>query len=110
MKNRNFIKLLATASLFANLSAMASIDADILGQKYRFEGDVKYAAYCKAILNDDLSLLKRSIRREVGDLASNERSVVRILLSDYGVKCDGENLVEFSIQRDAPAVYAYFNK
>ena len=110
MNIKNLMKLAAILSMCASASVGAAINAEKLEDKYRFEGDVQYASFCKAILTNDVSLLKRSIRREVGDIGSNEKSVVRILLSDHGVKCDGENLVEFSIQRDAPNVYAYFKK
>ena len=110
MNIKNLMKLAATLSLCASASVGAAINAEKSEDKYRFEGDVQYASFCKAILTDDLSMLKSSIRQKVGYIGSNERSVVRILLSDHGVKCDGENLVEFSIQRDAPNVYAYFKK
>ena len=110
MKIKNLIKVIATVSLCVSATAGAALNTDKSEKDYLFKGDVEYATFCEAVLNDDLSLLKTSIRHQLGDVASSKRSALRILLSDNGVKCDGENLVEFSIQREASNVYAYLKK
>lgn len=104
------MKTAAMLSMGTSITANAAINADNSEQKYRFAGDLHYAKFCKAILTDDVSMFKSSVRQKMDELAANEKRVLRLLLSDHGVKCDGENLVEFSIQRDAPNVYAYFSK
>ncbi len=75
---------------------------------YRFEGDVQYASFCKAVLDDDVELLQQSIRGKVGKVASSSGGVLRLLLSEAGVTCDGANLVEFSQQRKSEQVNAFF--
>ena len=108
--NTKMMKLIASLSLCLSASASAALSTDNSVEKYRFIGDLKYANYCKAILTDDVSMMKKSIRRSVGDIAGNEKRVLRILLSDNGVKCDGESIVEFSVNRKASNIYSYISK
>ena len=76
-------------------------------QTYRFAGDQGYSKFCKAVLTDDLRMLKRSITQKVGLLASSRKDVLQKLLSINGMKCNGIDLIEFSEQRKASEVNAY---
>lgn len=75
--------------------------------RYTFAGDIQFAHFCQAILQDDLSLLRKSVKQQVGELATTRRGVLKRLVSKGGVTCDGSDLLEFSRQRDASQVYAY---
>ena len=96
--------LMLTLMACVAVNAQAGLKAD---SEFRFIGDTHYSNFCKAVLMDDVSLLKRSLTQKVGELASSRRSVLRMILSESGMRCDGADLIEFSKQREATEVYAY---
>ena len=77
---------------------------------YRFAGDREYSGFCKAVVTDDVKMLKRSVTDKVGLVAGSRKDVLRKLLSIDGMRCNGIDLVEFSKQREASEVYAYLSK
>lgn len=92
------------------LSALSAFAANAHLNKepnYQFAGDRDYAGFCKAIVTNDVNLLKRSVRNKVGLVAPSSQDVLRILISENGIKCNGIDMIEFSRQREANEVYAY---
>jgi hypothetical protein len=77
---------------------------------YKFAGEIAYADFCKAVVTDDLSLLKRSIRSKVGEVAHSSKDVLRKLVAVDGMKCNNTDLLEFSKQREAKDVQAYLSE
>lgn len=79
-------------------------------ENFRFAGDLGFANFCQAVVTDDLSLLKRSIRSKVGDIAASPKEVLRKLISDEGMKCNDTNLIDFSKQREAQDIHAFLTQ
>jgi hypothetical protein len=100
-------KLLIVATLFYTLSTSAETRSmyDI-----KFSGDIEFSGFCKAVLNNDVNMLKRHIRAKVGVIAANEKRVLKRLVEQNGMQCNGKDLVAFSIQRQAPDVQAYLSQ
>jgi hypothetical protein len=92
------------------LSAFAANAEMKSAANYKFSGDIPYADFCKAVVTDDLSLLKRSVRSKVGEVASSTKDVLRKLVSESGMKCNDTDLLEFSKQREAKDVEAYLSE
>lgn len=95
------------------LSATVSISANAAMEKqgnFKFVGDTQYASFCKAVLNDNVKLFKRSLNRFVGPLGTNRKIVLERVLDDNNVQCAGQGIVEFSQQRNASKVAAYLSK
>lgn len=78
-----------------------------VSEGYKLVGDMQFSSFCRAVLNDDLMLLKHSVARKVGSVASSRKDVLRKLISEDGMTCGGTGLVEFAKQRDATEVHAY---
>lgn len=76
-------------------------------KQYRFIGDTQFAGFCKAVATDDVRALRVNLSRNVGRIAATEREVLRMLTSEEGVTCNGADLVDFSVQRDATAVHDF---
>ena len=76
----------------------------------KYVGDMPYAGFCKAVLNDDVSAFKRVVRRFVGFLGTNSQSVMSRVLDEKGVKCDGKSLMIFSETRNATELQAYLKQ
>jgi hypothetical protein len=100
-------KRLIAATLFYALGASAETKPmyDI-----KFSGDLEYSGFCKAVLSNDVNLLKRHIRSKVGVIATNEKGVLERLVKQNGMRCNGADLISFSIQRQAPEVQAYLSQ
>jgi hypothetical protein len=98
--------LLVTLTLSAFTASAHMKSEDV----YRFAGDREYSAFCKAVLTDDVKMLKRSVTGKVGLLAGSRKDVLRKILSIDGMKCNGISLVDFSKQRKASEVYAYLTE
>lgn len=92
------------------LSAFAANGHMKSDSAYRFAGDREYSGFCKAVVTDDVNMLKRSIKSKVGLVAASRKDVLRKLISDDGMKCNGIDLVTFSKQREASEVYAYLTE
>lgn len=100
-------KLIFMLMLGVAFSANAKMES---AKSFKFSGDTDYASFCKAVITDDVELLKRSIRDKVGEVASSSKHVLQKLIAADGMKCNDVNLVEFSQQREAKAVNAYLTQ
>lgn len=94
------------AILLCGLAANASAKM-LEGERFIFKGDLEYSGFCKAIVNNNLSLLKRTMSRKVDELGTSRKAVLSKLVSDGGMTCNGVDLIEFSRNREADEVYAY---
>lgn len=72
-----------------------------------FVGDMEYTSFCKAVLKDDVSLMRRSFNNKVGVVASRKRDVYEVLLSQENLACNGLGIIEFSKERKAEQVLSY---
>ncbi|GAC24777.1 MAG: DUF3718 domain-containing protein [Alteromonadaceae bacterium] len=97
-------KVLISLVALTAFNASAGMESS---SKVRFAGDSEYSSFCKAVVNDDLGMLKRSLRSKVGQVAASSNDVLRKLVSAEGMKCNGVDLIQFSEQREASQVSAY---
>jgi hypothetical protein len=103
------MKKLIIASILASavsMSANASMESKT---NFKFTGDTEFAGFCKAVLNDNVSLFKRSIRGFVGPLGATRQDVLKRVLKNENVSCAGQGLVEFTKQRDAKQVAEFIS-
>ncbi|GAB5380567.1 MAG: hypothetical protein Alis3KO_18980 [Aliiglaciecola sp.] len=96
------IAITALAAMSANASMFDS-------NEYRFKGDTYFAGFCKAVLMDDVKMLKHQLRSQVGKVAGSTDGVKRAVTSVNGVQCDGKDLITFSKEREANSVLAYLD-
>lgn len=96
--------LLTTLFTLTTFTASAGMESS---HKVRFAGDIEYSSFCKAVVEDDLDMLKRSVRSKVGRVATSSKDVMRKLVATNGMKCNGVDLIKFSEQRKASQVNAY---
>ena len=75
--------------------------------KVVFVGDTEYRSFCKAVLQDDVALMRRSFNNKVGVVASRKRDVYQMLLSQENLACNGKGIIEFSKERKAEQVLSY---
>ena len=98
---------LGLSMLFAAAVANAGMKPS---KEVRFVGDVNYSTFCKAAVEDNVTMLKRALTQKVGDVAPSRRAVLKKLVAEDGMSCDGFSLVEFSKQRGAQDVYAFLTQ
>ena len=77
------------------------------GKDVRFVGETQFAGFYKAIINDDVRVLRSSLSRNVGRIGASQREVLRMVTSEEGLTCNGRSLIEFSVERHADAVHDY---
>jgi hypothetical protein len=75
----------------------------------KYAGDLAYKNFCKAVVKDDVNMLKRSIREKIGLVANSSDAVLKKLTATDGMECNGVDLVSFSEQRKASQVYQYLS-
>ncbi|MDC8831235.1 DUF3718 domain-containing protein [Alteromonas gilva] len=102
-------KLFKSTITAAVLSVMsvASASADVTADGVRFIGDTEFAGFCKAVVKDDVRLLRTSVSRNIGLIGASQREVLKVVKAENGVTCNGVSLVEFSQSRDASNVYQF---
>lgn len=100
------IKSTIAAAVLA-LTGVSAASADVTADSVRFVGDTEYSGFCKAVVKDDVRLLRSSVSRNVGLIGSSQREVLRVVSAKDGVTCNGVSLVEFSESRDASNVYQF---
>lgn len=81
--------------------------AAVSEQGVRFVGETQFAGFCKAVINDDIKVLRSSLSRNVGRIGASQREVLRMVTAEEGLTCNGSSLIEFSVERDATAVLEY---
>ncbi|MBD3584715.1 DUF3718 domain-containing protein [Salinimonas sp. HHU 13199] len=96
-------KLLATSALLV-LSHTATAGNETV---VRYKGDTSFSGFCKAVVKDDVRILRSSIQRSVGNVAASDREVIRRITAKDGLTCNGSNLIEFSEKRNAKQVKSF---
>jgi hypothetical protein len=99
-------KLIALSMALCALNASAKLGSP---EKVKYAGDLAYKNFCKAVVKDDVNMLKRSVRSKVGLVADSKRAVLKILTAADGLECNGVDLISFSEQRKASKVYQYLS-
>ena len=101
MKNQ-LVVFLSTLVMTASVAAK-----DVTEENIRFIGDKAFAGFCKAAVLDDVRVLRANLARNVGLIGGSERDVLRQVIANSGVTCNGKSLVEFSEMRNAQEVRDY---
>ena len=96
---------LSVALCALNVNAALKSKSDVT-----FKGDVEYSSFCKAVVADDVSLMKKSLRSKIGVVAGSQKRVKNILASEEGIKCNGVDLKAFSKERAAKQVSEFLTK
>ncbi|WDT87813.1 DUF3718 domain-containing protein [Alteromonas sp. 009811495] len=99
--------LITLSALLVSSAITFSVSAAAPQKDVRFVGETQFAGFCKAIVNDDIKVLRSSLSRNVGRIGASQREVLRMVTSEEGLTCNGSSLIEFSVERDANAVYEY---
>ena len=94
--------------LFAALSISAGASASTSAPTVKFDGPPVFSNFCKAVIQDNVSLLKRSLRMKIDYAAANstKRKVLRELVSERGMTCNNQSLINFAQAQDAENVYS----
>ncbi len=92
-------KLIALSVALATFGANAALESNV-----QYKGDTQFSSFCEAVVSDDVSLLKKSLRSKVGIVGLSERSVKKLVVAENGVKCNGTSLKAFSKERQATKV------
>ena len=104
MKLAKTVKVLAaTATVAFSINASAAAPQ----KDVRFVGETQFAGFCKAVINDDVRVLRSSLSRNVGRIGASQREVLRLVTSEDGLTCNGISLIDFAVERDASAVREY---
>jgi hypothetical protein len=106
------LTLIMSAMALVPMLSVASIKAPEKAevQMYKFSGDLAFAGFCKAVLHNDVSMLRRNVSQQVGRVAATSRGVYRSLLDTDGVTCAGQDLITFSETRRADDIVAYLKQ
>ena len=100
-------KLLITAVISVGVlsfNASAAIDSH---KPLKFTGDTEYASICKAAVTDDVSLFKRSVRKQLSWLNTSRAKSHEILLNEDNFQCAGMSVLEFAESRGAQQLVDY---
>ncbi|GAA6184761.1 MULTISPECIES: DUF3718 domain-containing protein [Alteromonadaceae] len=101
------MKKLVLASLLALSVPFTASASESSAESVKFIGDLEYASFCKAVVNNDVELFKLSLNRFVGELGSSRKRVLKRVLADNNVTCSGQSLVEFSAKRNATQIGSF---
>jgi hypothetical protein len=99
-------KLITLSFVLCALNASAKLGSP---EKVKYSGDLEFANFCEAVVKDDVSMFKQSIRSKVGVVGLNNRSVLRKLTATNGMSCNGVDLKSFSEQREASKIFNYLS-
>ena len=100
-------KLIALSMAFCALNANAKLGS--ADEKVKYTGDLGYSNFCEAVVKDDVEMLKRSVRSKIGSVASSSQRVLKKLIADNGMTCNGIDLVAFSEIRKASEVSKFLS-
>lgn len=100
-------KLIVLSVALCALNANAALKSK---SKVTYKGDVEYSSFCEAVVADDVALMKKSLRNQIGVVAGTQKRVKNKLMSDEGVKCNGTGLKAFSKERAAKQVSEFLQK
>ncbi|GAB2677111.1 DUF3718 domain-containing protein [Aliiglaciecola sp. 3_MG-2023] len=101
------MKKLVLATLVALSVPFTASASGTSTESVKFVGDLEYASFCKAVVNNDVELFKVSLNRFVGELGSSRKRVLKRILADNNVTCSGQSLIEFSAKRNATQVGSF---
>lgn len=101
------MKLLKTLVATATLTCALNANAAGPQKDVRFVGDTQFAGFCKAIVLDDIKVLRSSLSRSVGRIGGSQREVLRMVTAEDGLTCNGVNLLDFAVKREANEVREY---
>ena len=93
-------------NVLAFIKSATAVD-QIEQAKYKFVGDKNFASFCKAALTNNVELFKRSVRSQVGIIATSTSAVMDLVLDSNNVTCAGQGLKEFSGSRQATDIVNY---
>lgn len=93
--------------LAATMTLAFSANAHMGETEVRYVGDTEYAGFCRAVVENDVTKLKSRVAHKVGKVAENRRAVVRKLVAEDGMACNGDNLIAFSEKYGADEVSSY---
>ena len=104
------MKTLLISVVVAAATLSFNANAALGGSKQvKYVGDTEFASFCKAAVNNDADLFKRSVSRQVGVIASSKQRVLDVVLNAENISCAGKGLVEFSESRQATEVVNFIN-
>lgn len=103
------MKKLLIATVLASTVSMTANASMESAANFKFVGDTEFSGFCKAVLDDNVSLFKRSVRGFVGPLGVTRQDVLKRVLKDDSVSCAGKGLIEFTKQRDAKQVAEFLS-
>jgi hypothetical protein len=75
--------------------------------KYKFVGDRNFKNFCKSAVTNNVSLFKRAVSSQIGNLGFSRKEVMDKVLDADNVTCSGERLGEFFQSREATNVMSY---
>ena len=75
--------------------------------KYKFVGDKNFKNFCKSAVTNNVSLFKRAVSSQIGNLGFSKKEVINKVLQADNVTCAGESLGEFFQSREANSVMSY---
>lgn len=104
------MKKVILATLLGSLLSVNANAALKSEDNFKFVGDTEYSSFCKAVLDDNVALFKRSLKRFVGPLGASRKSVLERVLENDNVQCAGQGIVEFSEQREAKEIAEYIRR
>ncbi|WJG10071.1 hypothetical protein [Aliiglaciecola sp. LCG003] len=103
------MKKLAIATLFASTLSFAASAATVSTENVKYTGDMEFASFCKAVVNNDIQLFKVSLNRFIGELGSSRKRVLDRVLEADTITCSGKNLVEFTQERNATQIDTFIS-
>lgn len=104
------MKKLLTTVVMSVAALSFNANAALEGAKnYKFIGDTEYAGFCKAAATDNLTLFKITLNKQLGFLGSSKAQVLDKVLDKNNFQCAGMGIAEFSKQRNATTLIAFFN-
>jgi hypothetical protein len=75
--------------------------------KYKFVGDTNFKNFCKSAVTNNVSLFKRAVSSQIGNLGFSQKQVMDKVLQADNVTCSGESLGDFFESREATNVMSY---
>ncbi|WP_100656525.1 DUF3718 domain-containing protein [Alteromonas flava] len=93
--------------VFMSTAALASSPETTPAENVKYTGDVRFAGFCKAVLENSVTSIQHFATRSVGEVAASRRAVIRAVAADNGVTCNGKTLIEFSLEKNATDVHAF---
>lgn len=98
------MKVLKTIAATAALVFAVNANAAESTNDVKFVGDLEFSGFCKAVVMNDVRVLRSNVSRNVGRIAGSQREVLRIVTAEDGLTCNGISLIQFAEKREANKV------